>query len=340
MKISEFGGENAVIKLVESLDNSGNDPHVVVGFGDDAALVRTGGDGLQVITTDLLIEGTHFRREIIDPYSLGWKSVAVNISDIAAMGGIPTWGFVSIAFPDIEVSFIEQLYKGMNDISRRFGSRIIGGDTNKVNGNIVINVTQLGEVEESRAALRSTARHGDRILVTGTLGDSLAGFRLLDKLGLDAAIESFPEVVERHIRPVPRVMESRAAVEQKYIRAMMDLSDGLAIDLGKMCAASKVGARVYAEKLPVSDALRHAAAAIETDALSLASSGGEDYELLIAAAPEDVENLIQAVETATGTKVTEIGEFTEGDKPTLIQPNGTETPLSPGWKHFHTSAEE
>lgn len=338
MRISEFGGENAVIKLIESLDNSCNDPRVVVGFGDDAALVRTGGDMLQVITTDLLIEETHFRREIIDPYSLGWKSVAVNISDIAAMGGIPTWGFVSIAFPDIEVSFIEQLYKGMNDISRRFGSRIIGGDTNKANGNIVINVAQLGEVEESRAVLRSTAKPGDRILVTGTLGGSLAGFLLLDKLGMDMAIKSFPEAVERHIRPVPRVMESRAAVKKGLIRAMMDLSDGLAIDLGKMCAASKVGASVYAEKLPVSDALSHAAAEIGTDALQLASSGGEDYELLIAAAPEDVENLIRTVETETGTRVTEIGEFTEGDKPILIQPDGSKTNFSSGWRHFQADS--
>ncbi|MEN6371360.1 MAG: thiamine-phosphate kinase [Armatimonadota bacterium] len=334
MKISEFGGENAVIKLIEKLHGKMDDPRVVVGFGDDAALVLTCGEMLQVITTDLLIEGTHFRQDIIDPYSLGWKSVAVNISDVAAMGGVPTWAFVSIAFPDIEVEFIEELYKGMNDISRRFGSRIIGGDTNKADGNIVINVAQLGEVEESRAAKRNTARPGDRILVTGTIGDSLAGFRLLDKFGLAQASKDFPHVVERHLRPTPRVPEARAAVKERLVGAMMDLSDGLAIDLGKMCGASGVGARVFEEKLPVSDGLKPAASALGMSTASLASSGGEDYELLIAAAPENTEKLIQTVQTATGTRVTEIGEFTEESRITLVHPDGAESLLKAGWKHF------
>ncbi|MEN6521352.1 MAG: thiamine-phosphate kinase [Armatimonadota bacterium] len=334
MKISEFGGENAVIKLIEKLHGEMDDPRVVVGFGDDAALVRTCTEMLQIITTDLLIEGTHFRQDIIDPYSLGWKSVAVNISDVAAMGGVPTWAFVSIAFPDIEVEFIEQLYEGMNDISRRFGSRIIGGDTNNAEGNIVINVAQLGEVEEDRAAKRNTARPGDRILVTGTIGDSLAGFRLLDKLGLAQASKDFPQVAERHLRPIPRVSEARAAVKERLVGAMMDLSDGLAIDLGKMCEASSVGARVFEKNLPVSESLKLAASALNMSPESLASSGGEDYELLIAAAPENVEKLIQTVQTATGTRVTEIGEFIEGDRITLVQPDGAEAPLKTGWKHF------
>lgn len=339
MKISEFGGENAVIKMIEKLHGEVNDPRVVVGFGDDAALVRACGEMLQIVTTDLLIEGTHFRRDIIDPYSLGWKSVAVNISDIAAMGGIPTWAFVSIAFPDIEVEFIKRLYEGMNDVSGRFGSRIIGGDTNKIDGNIVINVAQLGEVEADRAAERNTARPGDKIFVTGTLGDSLAGFKLLDKLGLEQALKDFPQVVERHLRPTPRVYEARAAVGERLVRAMMDLSDGLAIDLGKMCESSGVGARIFAENLPVSNYLLSTAPAIGVSPAALASSGGEDYELLIAAAPENTKKLIQTVETATGTRVTEIGEFVEGNKVTLIQSDGSETSLKAGWKHFDTGAE-
>src|SRR3990172_738162 len=142
MLISESGGEQAIIKLVESRCG-GDDGRIVVGFGDDGALVRTGGERLLIATTDLLVEGTHFRRDIIDPFSLGWKAVAVNISDIAAMGGLPTWGFSSIALPDIDVSFVEGLCDGMNAVSTRFGSRVIGGDTNRIEGGIVINVTQL-----------------------------------------------------------------------------------------------------------------------------------------------------------------------------------------------------
>ena len=333
MLISDFGGENAVIKLIEGLHKGGDD-RVVVGFGDDAALLRTGGDKLLIVTTDLLAENTHFRRSIIDPYSLGWKSVAVNISDIAAMGGVPTWGFVSIAVPDIEVSFIEQLYEWMNAVSVMFGSTIIGGDTNKIEGNIVINVAQLGEVEEGRATLRSTAKPGQRILVTGNLGESLAGFMLLDKFGFERASKEHPKVVERHIRPVPRVPEARKASEQGLVRAMMDISDGLAIDLGKMCQASGVGARIYSDKLLISDALRHAADVLGVGPISLAASGGEDYELLIAASPSDAEMLKKAVENTTGTPVTDIGEFVEGTGTVIIGSDGQEEPLKAGWKHF------
>lgn len=334
MRISEFGGEQAIIKFIESSYKGREDDRVVLGFGDDAALLRTNGDKLTIVTTDLLAEGTHFRRDIIDPYSLGWKSVAVNISDIASMGGVPTWAFVSIAFPDMDVEFIQRLYEGMNAISDRFGSRIIGGDTNKIEGQIVINVAQLGEVKAGHQALRSTARPGDHILVTGYIGESLAGLKILLKDGLEKGLEEHPKVVERHIRPTPRVPEARAAVEKGLVHGMMDLSDGLALDLGKMCEASGVGARVYADKLPISTELAAAAVEIGADPTALAAAGGEDYELLIAATPKDAEMLKKVIEDATGTIVTDIGEYVEKSGTTLIQPNGTEGPLKAGWEHF------
>jgi len=336
MLISEFGGEDAIIKLIEERCGKVGNSRIVVGFGDDAALLRMGegGERLLIVTTDLLIEGTHFRRDIIDPYSLGWKAAAASISDVAAMGGEPTWGFVSVALPDVEVSFVEALYEGMNAVSHWFGSRVIGGDTNRVDGNIVINVTQLGEVEEEHAARRSTARPGDRIIVTGSLGDSLAGLRVLLKLGLERSLSDHPEVALRHIRPVPRVFEARAAVQTGAVRAMMDISDGLAIDLGRMCGASGVGARITAARLPLSEPLKRAADALGADAVSLAASGGEDYELLIAAAPEHSEALAQAVEKATGTKAADVGEFVETQETILIAPDGSLSTLQPGWKHF------
>ncbi|MBI2842365.1 MAG: thiamine-phosphate kinase [Armatimonadetes bacterium] len=333
MRISEFGGEPAIIRLIEG-KYAATDDRVVLAFGDDAALVRASGGKLIIVTTDLLAENTHFRRDIIDPYSLGWKSVAANISDIAAMGGIPTFGLVSIAVPDIEVEFVERLYDGMNDVSARFGSAIVGGDTNFIKGPIVINVAQLGEVEEGRQTLRSTARPGHKIVVTGHLGESLAGFKLLDKFGFEAARTDFPEIVERHIRPVPRVQEARAATEHNRVRAMMDLSDGLGIDLPKLCAASGVGARVYVDKLPISSALKHAAADLDVDPTALAASGGEDYELLMAVDPSDVEAVVQSVEEKTGTTIRDIGEFVEGQDAVLVYPDGRETPMETGWKHF------
>lgn len=334
MRISEFGGEAAIIGLIESKYGSIDDPRLVVGFGDDAALLRTAGDRLLIVTTDLLIEGTHFRRDSIDPYSLGWKATAVNISDIAAMGGLPTWGFASIAVPDVDIEFIEQLYEGMDEVSRRFGSRIIGGDTNKADGGIVINVAQLGEVEEDRAALRSTAKPGDKILITGSLGESYAGLKVLEMYGLRHAIDRYPEVTERHIRPVPRVAEARAAVETGRVHAMMDISDGLAVDLRKMCEASGVGARIRANKVPVSDALRAVGSELNVNPIAFAASGGEDYELLIATAPEDVETVIKSVHEATSTIVTLIGEFTDTSDVVLLHPDGKELEFKPGWEHF------
>jgi thiamine-monophosphate kinase len=333
MRISDFGGETAIIKLIEGMVDE-SDPRIVVGMGDDAALLRTTGDKLLIVTTDLLAEDTHFTLETISPYDLGWKSVAVNISDIAAMGGLPTWGFVSIALPDVDTGFVESLYDGMNAVSEIFGSRIIGGDTNRTDGQIVINVAQLGEVEEGRAALRSTAKPGQRILVTGYLGDAIAGLKILQRDGLESGLMKHPEVVERHVHPIPRVNEARAAVLTGAVRAMMDLSDGLGIDLGKLCNASGVSARVHADRLPVSDALSRAADDLGLDPVTLAASGGEDYELLIAVAPDDVESFVQAVETSTGTRVTDIGEFVEAGNTVLVLPDGKETPLEAGWTHF------
>jgi len=222
----------------------------------------------------------------------------------------------------------------MNAVSAKFASRIIGGDTNSSAGGIVINVTQLGEVEEGRAALRSGAKPGDRILVTGFLGDSAAGLQLLLKLGLDEGLKSHSEVVERHIRPVPRVADGRAAVGTGLVRAMMDISDGLALDLGKMCEASGVGARVMAARLPLGEPLARAADALGADPASLAASGGEDYELLIAASPEDAETLARTVEEATATVVSDIGELVAGRGAVLVGPDGSQGPLRPGWVHF------
>lgn len=333
MLISTFGGENALIKLIEKRCRKDIDG-LVLGMGDDAALFRPKPDKLQIVTTDLLAEGTHFRRDIIDAYSLGWKSVAVNISDVASMGGNPTWTFVSLALPDIEIEFVDELYRGMDACAEKFGSHIVGGDTNYVNGNIVINVTQLGDVEEGRAALRSTAKAGDRILVTGNLGDSLAGLKILLKYRLDFAKNNHPKLLEAHIRPVPRVTEARTAVETGHVSAMMDISDGLACDLGKMCDASDVGAIVSAGKLPQSDELAIVSRELDTDPTILAATGGEDYELLIAVAPEYAQSLAHAIIEATGTKVTDIGEFTDEKDRILIHPDGSKHEFKPGWSHF------
>lgn len=332
MLISQLGGEAALIKLIQSKYGAAQGGDLALSIGDDAALIRSN-SGFLVVTTDLLVENTHFRMDINEAYLLGWKSVAVNISDVAAMGGEPTYAFVSIGLPDIEVEVVDAIYAGMNDVSNAFGSVIAGGDTVGSECGIVINVTQLGSVEESLAARRSGAKPGDAIVVTHTLGDSRAGLELLLKLGLDGARRASSFAVERHLKPEPRVFEARAAVRTGKVHSMMDLSDGLASDLPKLCEASGVGARVYSDKLPISKELHIAAARLDLDPIELAASGGEDYELLLTCSASDANSIIQAIRE-TDSSASVIGEVVDDRAVYLVSSNGETGPMPGSWGHF------
>jgi len=332
MRISDFGGEAALINLIRERYGATGAGELALGIGDDAALIDIGGD-LLIVTTDLLVEETHFRMDITEPYLLGWKSAAVNISDIAAMGGQPTYAFVSIGLPDIDVSVVESIYQGIHDANAAFGSVIAGGDTVASSAGIVINITQLGLVEREAAARRDGAKPGDAILVTNTLGDSRAGLELLLKLGLAGARRASAFCTERHLKPEPRVPEARAAVATGRVHSMMDLSDGLSSDLAKLCAASGVGARIYSEALPLSQDLHIAAARLDADPVALAASGGEDYELLITCDPRDAAAIIEAIASA-GSTARAIGEIVDGDSALLVSLEGEEHPMPESWQHF------
>ena len=333
MHLSDIGEEALLDHVFDKFHLPKSGPGLVVGVGDDAAVLDLGSGKLAIVTADMLIEGPHFRLDLITPYHLGWKAIAANISDIGAMGGLPTWTFASIGLrPDTEVEFVDALYEGMTECAEKFFSKVVGGDTNSVEANSVISVTQLGEVEKDHLALRSGARIGDKILVTGWLGNSIAGLHLLLKLGLEEAAEQFGRLVDAHLMPMPRVWEARAAVETGGVHAMMDLSDGLGRDLPKLCKASGVGALVYADKLPVSADLHTAAELLGADAIGLAAGGGEDFELLMAVPPDEVDKVIRALKE-TGMSVTEIGEVIAGPVE-IAYPDGTRKPLKGGWEHF------
>ncbi len=332
VRISDFGGENAVINLIREKYGAAAGGELALAIGDDAALIDFG-DKLLIVTTDLLVENTHFRMDINEPYLVGWKSAAVNISDVAAMGGEPTYSFVSIGLPDVEVGVVESIYQGLSDANAAFGSVIAGGDTVGSDAGIVINVTQLGLVERHNVARRDGARVGDAIIVTNTLGDSLAGLQLLLKLGLADARRASAFCVERHLKPEPRVPEAQAAIKTGKVHSMMDLSDGLSSDLPRLCAASGVGARVRAGDLPLSSDLHIAAARLDADPVALAAAGGEDYELLITCDPADISVLTEAIES-TGSTARAIGEIVEETGITLVSPNGEQGPMPSGWQHF------
>jgi thiamine-monophosphate kinase len=336
MKLSDIGEEALIERIVKNNGLRASAPGLLIGIGDDAAVLGTDEQGmLALVTTDMLTENVDFRLDLITPYQLGWKSLAVNISDIAAMGGEPSWTFSSLGFrPDMEIEFIDEFYRGMAECAAHYGSTISGGDMNSVKGDCVISITQLGRVSPDHLALRSKARIGDQILVTGWLGNSRAGLELLLKYGFDEAARISAYLVEAHLMPLPRVPEARAAVATGAIHAMMDLSDGLGADLPKLCRASNVGALIYSDELPISADLNDAANMLGMNPFELSAGGGEDFELLMAVYPEDADMVKEAIESQTRSRVTRIGEIVEGDSIHVVSPDGGLKPLSRGWEHF------
>lgn len=265
-------------------------PEGVTGIGDDCAVIpqRSGRDTL--VSTDMLIEGTHFLRRDIPPYRLGWKSAAVNISDIAAMGGQPTATFLSVALPaDLETGWMEEFLRGYADISRRFGVALLGGDTTASPDRICLNVAVLGECPSGTARLRSAARDGDLVCVTGSLGDSAGGLKaILEGVERDADVQA---LIDRHYLPLPRVEEGLQLAATPGVHAMMDISDGIGSDLKHILEASGLGAVIDMPSLQLSPALQRVCARLGWDAAALAIGGGEDYELLFTCTPEAERSL-------------------------------------------------
>ncbi len=335
MRISEIGGEIGLIERLRATYAGAVGSGLALAAGDDAAVLDVPA-GLQVVaTTDLLIENVHFRRDWSDAYSIGWKAAAVNLSDLAAMGADPTFTFVSLALPPEEtVESIERLYDGLCDCLGRYGARLAGGDTNRTPGGLAVNITQLGTAPSGLALRRTGAKIGDTLLVTGTLGNSAAGLALLEQHGAARAEKLCRALVQSHRRPQPRVVAARALRETGLVHSCMDLSDGLASDLPKLCAASGVGVRVDVSRLPLSGDLSAMAVELGRPAWEFALGGGEDYELLLSVAPADVEAVSAAV-AVTGTVLTPIGEITRAGL-RFVGPDGTDLPNASGggWDHF------
>ena len=313
------------------------DDRVRLGIGDDAALVEVG-SVTQILTADLLIEGVHFERRTISARDLGAKALAVNVSDVAAMGGSPRFALVSLGLPaDVGERWVVELCGGLREAAGEYAVSVVGGDTSRAPV-VLISVAVTGEVATGRALTRSGARPGDRIVVTGSLGASAGGLRLL---GLDpapaarlAATEAGRLLVAAHLRPVARVGEGQT-LAQAGATAMMDLSDGLSIDLPRLCRESRVGAALRLDAVPVSPPLRELGGGLGVEPLQLALHGGEDYELLAALPPEAVGAARRTLAERFGTLLTEIGEFREGEGVAAVAPDGSEAPLPVGgWDHF------
>ena len=263
-------------------------PRVLCGIGDDTAVVRFNTGGSLLLTTDLLAEGIHFRRDTASFEDIGYKAAVANLSDIAAMGGTPQYMLVALAIPpNCTGTNIERLYKGLMEACRPYGVELVGGDTSASAQGLFIAITLTGHVVREQVLTRSSARVGDLIYVTGTLGDSLAGLGLLLNSPGTAGVARRDRayLLGRHRRPTPRVVEGRTLASHSLATAAIDLSDGLSGDLAHVCEQSGVGAEIHTAALPVSSACRAYAFAQTLDPIDLALQGGEDYELLFTVSP-------------------------------------------------------
>jgi thiamine-monophosphate kinase len=308
---------------------------VIRGIGDDAAAFRTDGRLVSLVTTDLLVERVHFLRQAISGYDLGYKSLAVNLSDIAAMGGTAREAFVSIGIPEgCELVYLEDIFQGMKDLGRKFAVNILGGDTTRSLSDLIINVAVYGVVSEDEMLTRDAARPGDVIFSTGCLGDSRAGLHLI----LEAVSADAPELqtlLAAHRRPEPQLREGRLLACAPGVRAAIDVSDGLSSDLGHIVEESRVGAVVYARELPISENLRFYCRRFEKSPVEYALSGGEDYTLLLTAAADRAADLARAFQTAFGRPLYAIGQITDSTGMQLMDDAGNLTPIAPtGWDHF------
>lgn len=273
-----------IAKLTEGAPRSA--PDLPCGVGDDCAVVAGPGGKEWLITTDALVEGVHFRREWTDPEALGRKALSVNVSDIAAMGGVPRFSLVAIGLPPREAeATAAAVYQGMRAVAQGFGVALVGGDTVASPAGLFLSITAVGEVPKGQALLRSGARPGDAIYATGTFGGSALGLACLRSGRSGGDAEPF---IRRHLDPAPRVAEGLWIRETGMATAMVDVSDGLLADLGRVADASGVGFAIEAVKVPHDPEFEATARALDADPAQLALSGGEDYELCFTVAARRV----------------------------------------------------
>ena len=283
------------------------------GLGDDCAVLDLGGPGRVCVSTDMLMEGVHFRLETTSAWQLGWKSLAVNLSDLAAMGAVPTACLLAVAWPvEIKPVWIEAFRDGLAACAKRFDCVLVGGDTVKSPGLMCLSLTVLGKIAEGEAVERRGGDAGDLLFVAGFLGDSAAGLHLLTKGGGDTLSEEERlALIAAHLQPEPQVALGRVLAREGLATAMIDLSDGLLQDLGHVARASGLGAVVVASHLPISRAAGRLADACGLDVLNWALSGGEDYLLLFAIPPMEVERMEQVCGQLKGRDPVRIGVLTD-----------------------------
>lgn len=322
-ELGEFGFIDRLSRTVTLRDG------VRLGIGDDAAVTEPVPGTVTLTSTDMLVEGVHFDLSYSDPYSLGRKSLAVNLSDIAAMGGRPRFVLLALAIPPtISVEFLDIFTAGFLAMAEEHGVSLVGGDTCSSKSGLVISVTVMGEQEPLRVVTRAGAQPGELICVSGSVGDAAVGLELLRRG------EREGWCVRRHLDPTPRLREGERLAAAGLPGAMIDVSDGIMADLGHILEHSGYGASIELARLPLSEAYREAVDRLSVDTFAPALTGGEDYELLFTLA-RDRWPIAEALFAAAGTPVTIIGGIRPEPGITVTGPDGLPWEPGPaGFDHF------
>ena len=308
------------------------DENVISGIGDDCCVFKTSTEVVSLLTTDMLVEQVHFLLEVIPPYQLGRKSLAVNMSDIAAMGGTPKEAAISVAIPDtIDLDYLDALYDGMKSMAKEFEANLLGGDTTSSPGPLIINIALVGEAREEEVLYRSGAKVGDVVFLTGPVGSAAAGRDIILK---GRGSDEWGELIEAHHNPYPQIKTGRTIASMKVANSLIDVSDGIAADLGHICTESKVGAIIEEKMIPTTEQLRAYCQKFQEDLRHLSLHVGEDYVLLGTVPLESAAGLQKALESngcqfhSIGKIVAESGLRLEGRDGSL-EAIGTN-----GWDHF------
>ncbi len=335
--IAELGEFGLIERLTAGLPQPTD---VIVGVGDDAAILDTGGDELVVATCDAQVEDTHFRLRHAHPQDIGRRALAVNLSDIAAMGARPRFALISLLLPPmLDVAILDGIYAGLRAEAAQYNVALVGGNIARNAERLIIDITLLGTGMRDRLLRRDSAEPGEVVMVTGSLGSAAAGLLVLEDEQLAAKIppESLVGVLAAHRTPTPRVAAGQW-LAQHGVTTGIDVSDGLAADIAHICKASGVGVNIEAESLPIQPEVAMIATLAGRQPQDLALFGGEDYELLFTAPADRADVLAQELFIATGIEATAIGTMSKGTDLTLFR-QGKSSPLHPtGWDHLRSSA--
>ena len=340
MELKEIG-EFGLISWIRG-NTSLRDPNIAAGIGDDAAVMTLPKKCVCLVTTDILIEDTHFRLDYTDPLRLGKKALSINLSDIAAMGGTPQYFLLSMGLPfHLRFRWIKELFRGVQQVAEQYNLSLIGGDT-ALARKLTINITLIGRGKAGEVIYRKGAQAGDQIMVTGTLGNAALGLRILKSHKGDSSISrardsDLDELIEKQLSPTPRIAEGRLIAKNHLASAMIDISDGLMADLGHILEESNAGAQIWISRLPLSEAYRRKASQYASTDIDLATCGGEDYELLLTTPRKKGGKLLRLF-NQSGLQITPIGDIVDARHGLrLFLDDGREyTPRKKGYDHFKT----